>query len=166
MDEDESALGRVPIPFHSLAYGADLRVLLRAPLETSFVGQRKPWHIILIQDLATLEEVGRIVPDLRHFEAGCAMVICGDRAAQAQLGPLIADCYDATSSLLFTAHAREFRPHSARLFPDAATGARIRELLAIPAHVIPFSVTTFAGRLCDETVTTAQERLLHVESWE
>jgi hypothetical protein len=161
MDENESALGRVPIPFQTLAYGVDLRGPLRAPLETAFVGHRKPWHVILIQDPAALNGVGSIVPDLKDHDARYAVATSGNRSAQGQLGPLVTGCYDSTSSLACTAHARQ---QSAGPFPDPATSARIRELLAIPAQAIPFSVTTFAGSLCEEITATACAGLLHTES--
>jgi len=119
MDEDEPALGRVPIPSRNLVSGADLRTLtlLRGLLGTSFARQGKPLHATLIRESTTLEGVGRVPPDLQRECGMRGVVICGDHTAQAQVQPLFADCHGVTRSLPFAAPACELRPDSARLFP-------------------------------------------------
>jgi len=168
MFDDKTALGRVPVPFQSPAERADYSALLEASLSTPFVGQRKPWHIILIQDPATLEELGRSIPELIcDSEEGpeWAVIICGDRRIKKRLGPLIADCYDATDSLLYAAHARSLNPQLSNLYPVSTDTERLRTLLQVPQHIMPFAIVSFGQRAGNAKRCLPDETRIHRESW-
>jgi len=169
MSKEKSALGRVPVPFQSPAERVDYRALLEASLATPFAGRRKPWHIVLIQDPAVLKELGRIIPELamsRERDPNCAIMICGDRSVKKHLGALVADCYEATTSLLHTACCHSLQTEHGRFFPDPERAKRARELLGIPKHIVPFSVAAFEEDLDMAASSVADWVGIHMDSWE
>ncbi len=150
-----------PDPIHE----ADLEALLRALLNTPFVGRRKPWQVVLIQNPELLEQLGSLFPGSPSQDASYAVVVCGDRKVQRQLGPLISDCYDATTSLLFTARMKLLRLRTMRTFPHRQQIAALRELLGIPEHVIPYSVTLLRRRLAESEPASVRHARIHFERW-
>lgn len=169
MAEDECELGRVPVPFQDRVGHDRGQTLLEAALSASFVGRRKPWHIVLIEDPAGIEDLGRVIPEVT---VACvkrpkwAIIICGDRSVKRQLGALVADCYDATDSLLYAAHARLLKPHCASLYGTGERAEQLRSALGIPKHVIPFSIVAFCEDAQEAVEVSDADPLIHLDSWE
>lgn len=145
------------------------QTLLDAALSASFVGRRKPWHIVLITDPVGIEDLGRVIPQVITAcveRPKSAVVICGDRSVQKQLGPLVANCCDATDSLLYAAHARSLRPHCASLYGTGKLVEQLRIVLGIPKHVIPFSIVAFCEDAGTAVGVSDANPLIHLDSWE
>ena len=158
--------GGTPISFGDAVPVVDLSTLVQALLGTRFVGQMKPWHILIVQDRSTLDALRGQMPGVAPQEPpSFALVVCGDRQVKRQLGPLISDCYDATTSLLLACRMKRLRLRSTRVFPQRRRSRAVRELLGLPGTVVPYSVTWLAGRPDISSVGSASQAYVRRETW-
>ncbi len=165
--QDESpSMGRPTLPLSRGLYGRELQALVRAVLDTPCTARPKPWHVILLQDAGTLKRIVRLLPDVECEEdAAHAILVCGDTQSGGPLGELVADCYDATTSLLLTARAKRLCPRCATFFPHRDRMEQARRVLGIPPTVIPFSIAVFPRRLVHAPDGILMVANVHRETW-
>lgn len=141
MQEDDSNLDRMPTPFLAPTMDKDQEAPCQAALATPFVGRKKPWHVIQVQDTETLRFISRAVPSLKNeHNLQSLLVICGDLLACPQYGALISGCYDAAMNAMRTAWIHLYRPSFVRVYPDPDCVERAREALGLPDGMHPFGI--------------------------
>ena len=155
------------LPFSRGLYGRELQALVHAVLTSSFSGGSKTGHVVLVQDPDILRRIGQLLPDIGPaHDVAHAILVCGVCPKDRPLGPLVADCYDATTNLLHAAHLRALRPLTASFFPDRAAMQAVRKLLSIPEDVLPFSITVLRRRLVKAPEELLAAPNVHHDTWE
>ena len=73
-----------------------------------------------------------------------AIVVCGDLEAtfEHQIGYLLQDCSAATENLLLAAQAQGLGACWVGVYPGEPLVKRVRELLSLPASVVPMAVVS------------------------
>lgn len=110
----------------------------------------RPWHFIVIREAATLEAIRGINPHAAMLaQAGCGIVVCGDRERQPDEGYLALDCAAATENILLAAHGMGLGAVWLGIYPKAERAEGLRRLLSIPETVLPIGVIA-VGRPAEE----------------
>lgn len=121
-----------------------IETLLRAGMAAPTAVNAQPWHFVVVNDRAKLDELagnGRQSKMLQ--ESTLAIVVCGnmDKAMQ---GPgqafWIQDCSAATENILLAAHALGLGAVWTGCYPIEERMATVSQVLGLPENIVPFSV--------------------------
>ena len=120
---------------------ADLETLLRAAMAAPSAGNAQPWHFVVLDERAVLDEIPKFHPYAAMLkEAPLAIVVCGDESLQKYPDRWPQDCSAATQNILLAAHALGLGAVWLGMFPNAEREAKLGELLHLPEGVHPLSI--------------------------
>jgi nitroreductase len=115
--------------------------ILRAAMSAPSAGNQQPWQFVVIADRRLRHEIPTFHPYAQMLrEAPVAIVVCGDLRLESYRGYWIQDCSAATQNLLLAAHAKGLGAVWVGIYPKEERVARLRQLLGLPAEVIPLAV--------------------------
>ncbi len=148
---------------------AEIVQLLQAAMAAPSAVGREPWRFVVVRSRETLGAIAAALPNAGLLAAApLAVVVCGDldAAHDRQLGYLLLDCAAATENLLLGAHALGLGACWLGIHPRADRVARVREILGLPASVIPVSGVA-VGRPGEskEARTRYNRNYIHWEKW-
>jgi nitroreductase len=117
--------------------------LLAAAMSAPSAGNEQPWHFVMVTDRPTLNEI----PKFHHYShmlktAPLAILVCGEPTREKHQGFWVEDCSAATENLLIAAHALGLGAVWLGVYPNEEIVTRIRSLLGMPEHIIPFALVS------------------------
>ena len=118
-----------------------VKEVLEAAMSAPSAGNEQPWHFIVITDRQILDEIPKYHP-YSHMvrEAPVAILVCCDLQLDKHDGFWVQDCAAATENLLIAVQAQGLGGVWLGVYPREQRITGLRKLLAIPEHVIPFSL--------------------------
>ncbi len=119
----------------------ELQQLLAAAMNAPSAGNAQPWHFVVVTDPGLkdlLAEVHPYVGMLRQAPMG--IVVCADPALEKYPGYWVQDCSAAVQNLLLAARALGLGTVWTGLHPVAEREARVREILKLPASIVPLAI--------------------------
>ena len=115
--------------------------LLKAGMSAPSAGNQQPWHFMVINDRNILNAIPQFHPYSSMLkEASLAILVCGDEKLEYHQGYWIQDCSAATENILIAAHALGLGAVWLGIYPREERVSGMRNLLALPAHVMPLSL--------------------------
>ena len=121
-----------------------VEMLLRAGMAAPTAVNLQPWHFVVVNDRAKLDELGGNGRQAQMWhESTLAIVVCGnvDKALE---GPgrdfWIQDCSAATENILLAAHALGLGAVWTGCYPIEERVANVSQILGLPENIIPLSV--------------------------
>jgi nitroreductase len=149
--------------------GPEWDALLRAAMAAPSAVNRQPWEFIIIEDRATLDKLADALPYAKMAkQASGAVVVCAvpSRAFEGKLEFAIIDSSLACENLLLAAEALGLGAVWTAVYPESFREAPVRELLGIPADIIPLAFVP-VGRPAGDTKPKDKYRsdYIHRESW-
>ncbi len=121
-----------------------LLTLAKAATAAPTARNQQPWAVIAIDDRATLDSLGNVLPYAKMLStATAAVIICGDmekalEGAGQQFW--IQDCSAATENLLLAAEGIGLGAVWTAVYPDPDRMAGVRSVIDLPEHIIPLNV--------------------------
>lgn len=114
--------------------------LLKAAMAAPSAQNQQPWEFIVLREHSLLEKLAAASP-YAGMVAGAqvAVVVCGDISRERSPGYWIQDCSAAVQNLLVAAHASGLGAVWLGIYPRADRVARLRDLFALPEHIIPLA---------------------------
>lgn len=143
MDTIEAILTRRSIrSFRDEPVSQDLiETLLRAAMSAPSAGNEQPWHFIAVQDRTVLDAIPTVHPYAQMAaEAPLVILVCGDTTLEKHKGFWVQDCTAAVQNILLAAHASGLGGVWCGVHPSEERVTAVRELLSIPAHVVPLAL--------------------------
>lgn len=144
-----------------------VRALLQAAMAAHSEGDQRPWHFVVIEDLATRVRIVETDPAAHIVvQAPVVILVCGDQALQKHAGFWVQDCAAATQNILIKAHCLGLGAMWFAVYPVEGRVQNIRRILNLPPSVIPFSFTSVGypaehnGLKCQYTASR-----VHFERW-
>jgi len=145
----------------------DLRTILRAGCYAPSATDRRPWQFIVVRDPEKLAafaaglRYGKMIP-----QAGCAVVVCGNKAAQGMTGFLIEDCSAAIQNILLAAHGLGLGAVWCGLYPVVPNTRLVASLLEIPTGIVPVGLIALGHKIEDrQTAERFDPAKIHLEKW-
>lgn len=118
-----------------------LETLLKAAMYAPSAGNGQPWHFVVLDERAVLDEIPTFHPYAAMLhEAPLAIVVCGDESLQKYPDRWPQDCSAATQNILLAAHALGLGAVWLGMFPNAEREGKLGALLKLPAGVHPLSI--------------------------
>ncbi len=149
---------------------ACLLVLLKAAMAAPSARNRQPWAFVTVTERKILDALADGLPFTKMlYEAGAAIVVCGDSTIDLQEGATdlwYQDAAAATQNILLAAEAMGLGAVWSALYPLPEREGHVRKLLELPSHVSPFSIIPIGHPAGEEPpkVKFKAERV-HWERW-
>jgi nitroreductase len=130
---------------------------------------KDPWRFIVVRASESLGQMALALPGGKMLpSAALAIVVCGDldAAFDRQLSFMLQDCSAAIQNLLLAAHALGLGACWVGVHPVETAVRRLKELLSLPASVIPIAAIALGHpgeELEPRTRYTAAS--VHLEKW-
>jgi nitroreductase len=145
----------------------DLETILKAGSQAPSAMNHQPWHFVVVKDrdhLASIAEAhlyAKMLP-----QAGCAVIVCGDKERQNMTGFLIEDCSAAIQNMLLAAHGIGLGAVWCGLYPNTQLTQPLAALLLIPDRIVLVGMVVVGHKAEDKP---AEDRFLpervHQEKW-
>lgn len=115
--------------------------LLTAAMYAPSAGNQRPWHFVVIRDRQTLDAIPEFHPYAKMLKSALvAILVCGEPALEKYRDRWTLDCSAATQNILLAAHAKGLGTVWVGIYPEASRMDGMRNLLALPKHIIPLSL--------------------------
>jgi nitroreductase len=145
----------------------DLHTILRAGCYAPSAMDRRPWHFVVARDpeiLASLAaglRYGKMIP-----QAGCAIIVCGNKASQPLTGFLVEDCSASIQNMLLAAHGLGLGAVWCGLYPVPMHTRLMIQVLKIPHGIVPVGLIAL-GHKSEERRTPERydPSRVHYDQW-
>lgn len=118
-----------------------LQTILKAGFQAPSAHNRNPRDYIIVRDRQVLEKITEFHPYTKMLpEAGCGIVVCGDKHKQERTGFLISDCSASIQNMLLAAHSLGLGSCWCGIYDVPKLIDGFTELLGLPEHIIPIGV--------------------------
>ncbi len=127
----------------------------------------QPWHFIVADKKEIFEDILKAASHAEMIkEASHAVILCGDRELEENIGLLIQDISAATENLLLAAHSFGLGAVWVGIYPFEEIGAGIKELFKLPENIIPVSMAVigYPAESHEQPVRYKAERV-HFNRW-
>ncbi len=115
--------------------------LLRAAMSAPSAGNEQPWHFVVIRNKDAMNAITQFHAYASMLlQVPVAILVCGDTSLEKHKGFWVQDCSAAIENILIQATDKGLGTVWLGLYPVEERVSRMRELLGIPAHVIPLGL--------------------------
>ena len=115
--------------------------VLEAAMYAPSAGDEQPWHFVVIEDRALLDQAGDVNPYARISRlAPLGILVCGDTSLEKYDGFWVQDCSAAIQNLLVAAHALGLGGVWTGVHPEADRVKGFSKLCRLPDNVIPLGL--------------------------
>ncbi len=146
-----------------------IRDLLEAAMAAPSACCKDPWHFVVVEQRDMLEAIAEGLPNGKILgSAAVGIVVCGDteQAHDGQISYLLQDCSAAIENLLLAAEKLGLGACWLGVHPREERVEHIRNLLGMPANVVPVSAIALGWpRQKAAPRTRYQDTAVHWELW-
>ncbi|WP_390890394.1 nitroreductase family protein [Geoalkalibacter halelectricus] len=122
----------------------DIEELLRAAMAAPSAGNAQPWHFVVLTERRLLDAIADFHPYAAMArQAPAAILFCGDPSLERYPGFWVQDLSAAVENVLIAAQGKGLGAVWVGVYPAEERVEKMRELLAIPAGIIPFALVPF-----------------------
>jgi nitroreductase len=118
-----------------------IREIINCAMYSPSAFDYQPWHFIVADNKEIFEEILKAASHAEMIkEASHAVILCGDRSLEENIGLLIQDISAATENLLLAAHSYGLGAVWVGIYPFEEIVAGIKEIFKLPDNIIPVSM--------------------------
>lgn len=119
----------------------EVEIILQAGFQAPSAMNREPREYIVVRDKDTLDQIEAYHPHAKMLsQAGCAIVVCGDKNKQNIEGFLSQDCSASVQNILLAAHTLDLGAVWCGVHPRPELVEPMVEILGLPEHIIPIAM--------------------------
>lgn len=119
----------------------ELGLILQCAMAAPSANNLKAWHFFVVTKRERLNQLGEIHPHGKMLvQAPAALLICGDRLLQPNIGYLTLDCAAATQNVLLAATALKIGSVWLGVYPREQRMNDINALFNMPDHIVPIAL--------------------------
>lgn len=147
-----------------------IKELLEAAMAAPYAGREGTWQFVVITEREILDKVPSIHPYSRMIlESPVAILVCADlsrNSFEPGIDYWIQNCSAAAQNILLAATGKGLGNVWLGIYPRKDRVEALRELLAIPEHVVPFALIPL-GYPNEEKAPAKRydEELVHYNKW-
>jgi len=146
----------------------DLKTVLTAGFQAPSAHNYQPCHFVIVRDKSLLENIARFHPHAKMLpQAGCGIVVCGEKGKQTETGFLVQDCSAAIQNMLLAAHGIGLGAVWCGLYPVPQLTEPISELLNLPPNAVPVGMMVVGHKNEQKNpVDRYDQSRAHLEHWQ
>lgn len=122
---------------------ADVDQIIRAGMQAPSAVNRQPWEFVVVRDRTMLQTLSERHPTGKMCAKASAVVLVCGRTDIA--GSFMVDCAAAVQNMLLQATELGVGALWCGVYPHEGMIALMRELFAVPDHVMPFALVPMGG---------------------
>jgi len=141
--------------------------LLEAAMFAPSARNTQPWHFIVVTERAILDEIPYVHPYAEMcYDAGAAILVCGDKDIEKIEGYLALNCGAATQNILLAAHDLGLGAVWLGAYPREERMSPLIKLFNLPRNIIPVSLVSigYSEERIQEPERFKEERI-HYNNW-
>lgn len=145
----------------------ELKLILKAGFYAPSAHNKQPWHFVVIRDPEKLQKISdghkysKMLP-----QAGCAVIVCGDRNIEELTGFLVENCSAAIENMLLAAHGIGLGAVWCGLYPVTKLTELVAGLLGLPSKIVPVGMVVIGhGAEAREVTDRYDESRIHLDQW-
>lgn len=146
---------------------ADLATVIKAGFCAPSAHNKQPWHFVIVRDKVVLESISEVHPYAKMLpQAGCGIIVCGDKNKEEMTGLLIEDCSAAIENMLLAAHGLGLGAVWCGIYPVPQRIETIGKLINLPSEIIPVGMVV-VGHKAEEkgSMDRYDASKVHMEQW-
>lgn len=145
----------------------NLKALLKAGFCAPSAHNKKPWHFVVIRDESTLESIAKAHPYAKMLpDAGCGIIVCGDKEKEEMTGFLVEDCSGAIENILLAAHGIGLGAVWCGLYPVPELTKLVEDVLNLPGNIVPVGMVVVGAKNEERKVKDRyDEDRVHFDKW-
>lgn len=144
-----------------------LKTVVKAGFCAPSAHNYQPWHFVIVREKDTLENISKVHPYAKMLpQAGCGIIVCGDKKKQGMTGFLIEDCSAAIQNMLLAAHGLGLGAVWCGLYPVPQLTKPVIKLVNLPPEIVPVGIVVIGNKAEEkESVDRYDELKVHIEQW-
>jgi nitroreductase len=144
-----------------------LKTVIKAGFCAPSAHNNQPWHFVIVREKDTLESISKSHPYAKMLpQAGCGIIVCGDKEKQGMTGLLVEDCSAAIQNMLLAAHGLGLGAVWCGLYPVPQLTKPVIELVNLPSTIIPVGMVVIGHKAEEkESIDRYDDSKVHIEQW-
>jgi len=145
----------------------DLKIVLKAGFSAPSAHNYQPWHFVIVRDKDTLESISKVHPYAKMLpQAGCGIIVCGDKEKQGMTGFLVEDCSAAIQNMLLAVHGLGLGAVWCGLYPVPKLTKPVIKFINLPSTIVPVGMVVIGHKAEEKkSVDRYDESKIHIEQW-
>lgn len=145
----------------------DLKLILKAGFQAPSAHNKEPREFIVVREREKLEEIEGLHKYAQMLsQAGCGIVVCGDRTQQERLGHLVADCSASIENMLLASHALGLGGVWTGIHPIEKLEDDFRRILGLPEDLVPVGMVVVGQTDVEaRTIDRYDESKIHFDKY-
>lgn len=141
--------------------------VLRAGFQAPSAHNRQPWHFVVVREKQLLQSISEGHPYAKMLpQAGCAIVVCGDKELEGMLGFITEDCSAAIENMLLMAHGMGLGAVWCAIHPVGELVKLFTKLLELPENILPVGMVVIGHPAIEASpVDRYNEARVHKDKW-
>lgn len=144
-----------------------LDTMLRAGFQAPSAHNFQPWEFIVVRDKEKIGEIKEFHKYAKMLEdAGTAILVCGDKNRQDNMGFLVSDTSAAIQNILLAAHGLGLGAVWCGVYDIYDYIVKFSELLNLPQNILPIGMVVVGNKIKDRSMDDRyDENKIHYDSW-
>ncbi len=145
----------------------NLKAILKAGFQAPSAHNLEPREYVVVKDAKTIEEIVQFHEYAKMLpQAGCGIIVCGDKTKQDVLGFLISDCSASIQNMLLAAHGLGLGAVWCGIYPREHLMKGTTDVLKLPEHIIPVGLVVVGVKNEEPTtIDRYNESKIHYNRW-
>ena len=145
----------------------DLKNIIKAGFQAPSAHGLEPREFVVVRNAKIIEKIVQFHGYAKMLtQAGCGIVVCGDKTKQNVFGFLISDCSASVQNMLLAAHGLGLGAVWCGLYPREHLIEGMTDVLNLPEHIIPVGMVVVGIK--DEkksAINRYNEDKIHYDRW-
>ena len=145
----------------------DLKAILKAGFQAPSAHNLEPREYVIVRDAEIIEKIVEFHGHAKMLpQAGCGIIVCGDKTKQDVFGFLISDCSASIQNILLAAHGLGLGAVWCGIYPREHLIEGTVNVLNLPEHIIPVGMVVVGVK--DEkksAIDRYNEDKIHYNRW-
>jgi nitroreductase len=145
----------------------DLMTVVKAGFCAPSAHNKQPWHFVIVREKNALESISKMHPYAKMLpQAGCGIIVCGDKNKEGMTGFLIEDCSAATQNMLLAAHGLGLGAVWCGLYPVPQLTKPVAKFVNLPSEIVPVGMVVIGHKAEEkESINRYDDSKVHIEQW-
>lgn len=145
----------------------DLRAILKAGFQAPSAHNYEPREYIVVRDKAVIEKITEFHNYAKMLpEAGCGIIVCGDKEKQENIGFLVEDCSASIQNILLAAHGLGLGAVWCGIYSNDKLVEATKKLFNLPEHILPIGLAVVGNKNEEKRIIDRyDESKIHYDKW-
>lgn len=147
----------------------DLKLILKAGFQAPSAHNLQPREYVVVRDKEVLNKIAEFHQYAKMLpNAGCGIVVCGDKTIQDDMGFLVEDCSASIQNMLLAAHGLGLGAVWCGLYKEKHQDLveNMSKTLNLPENIIPIGLVVVGIKAQDrDAVDRYNEEKVHYDKW-